>query len=69
MIIDKMYEQLKLREQQDLSRMDQVMDLITGKACFSRELAAHFGDSLPSNAHECGHCQSCEEEHVTWKAC
>lgn len=56
-VIDQLYEELQSREKQDLDRMDQVMDLITGSACFAKTLAAHFGDSLPENAEECGHCR------------
>lgn len=55
------YEDLVVREQQDLARMKTVIDLITGKACFSRTLAAHFGDSLPDGKQECGHCSWCEQ--------
>lgn len=56
-IVDELYEDMEGREQQELNRMDQVMGLITGEACFARSLAEHFGDSLPGNAQECGHCK------------
>ncbi|SMY25216.1 unnamed protein product [Zymoseptoria tritici ST99CH_1A5] len=59
-IVDELYEDMEGREQQELNRMDQVMGLITGEACFARSLAEHFGDSLPGNAQECGHCTYCE---------
>lgn len=59
-IADKLYRELELREQQELQRMAQVMNLITGVKCFSRVLASHFGDQLPDNAQECGHCSWCE---------
>lgn len=68
-IIDKMYEQLELREEQDLDRFDQVMNLITGKACFARGLAAYFGDSLPGDAQECGCCKSCEAQCFARNTC
>ncbi|GIZ48762.1 hypothetical protein CKM354_001181200 [Cercospora kikuchii] len=59
-LTDALYKDLVLREQQELARMQQVMDLITGKACFARVLASHFGDTLPDNAQECGSCTWCQ---------
>ncbi|KAI5364055.1 putative helicase, P-loop containing nucleoside triphosphate hydrolase [Septoria linicola] len=59
-LTDALYKDLELREQQDLGRMKQVMDLITGDTCFARVLTTHFGDTLPDNAQECGHCTWCE---------
>lgn len=59
-ILDDLYKDLEAREQQDLERMKQVTDLITGAACFARTLAKHFGDALPNDAKECGHCSWCE---------
>jgi hypothetical protein len=56
-IVDELYKDMEAREQQELQRMDQVMSLITGKGCFAKTLAQHFGDSLPNNAAECGHCE------------
>lgn len=63
-VIDSLYEEMQMREKQDLNRMDQVMGLITGKACFARTLAEHFGDTLPDNAQECGHCKFHDENPV-----
>ncbi|KAF7872403.1 hypothetical protein EAF04_003324 [Stromatinia cepivora] len=50
---------METREQQALERMDKILQLITGKACFSKKLAEHFGDELPDGKEECGHCQWC----------
>lgn len=50
---------LETREQQDLERTDKILQLVTGKACFSKQLAEHFGDELPDGKEECGHCQWC----------
>lgn len=61
-IIDALYDQLVLREQQELDRMKEVTDLITNKACLSRSLAEHFGDTLPDKTQECGHCIWCESK-------
>lgn len=59
-IIDKLYRELELREQQDLQRMKQVTDLITGDECFSKALAQYFGDTLPGGAQTCGRCTWCD---------
>lgn len=58
-LADKVHVELENREKQDLIRMDQVTDLVIGKECFARSLAEHFGDSLPDDAQECGHCTWC----------
>ncbi|QSZ33768.1 hypothetical protein DSL72_005339 [Monilinia vaccinii-corymbosi] len=50
---------LKNRENRALERTEKVLKLITGRACFSKTLAAHFGDELPDGKDECGHCQWC----------
>ena len=48
---------------QDLARMDQVTNLITGEQCFALSLAKHFGDGLPEDKQACGHCTWCETGH------
>ena len=59
-IVDALYRELEIREQQELQRMDQVIGLITGTTCFARVLSNHFGDILPDQAQKCGHCTWCE---------
>lgn len=66
-VIDALYEDLEVRELQALQRMQEVMDLVTGEACFARELARHFGDTLPDGADECGHCTWCETHKAVEK--
>ena len=61
-IIDALYKELEVREQQELQRMEQVIGLITGKKCFALELSQHFGDSLPDQKHECGSCTWCKSK-------
>lgn len=63
-IVDELYEDLILREQQDLDRMEQVKGLVTGEACFARTLAGHFGDTLTNGEQECGHCTWCETKQA-----
>ncbi|CAK4034757.1 ATP-dependent DNA helicase [Lecanosticta acicola] len=59
-ILNALYKDLEVREMQAMERMKEVMDLITDEACLSRSLAQHFGDRLPDDASECGHCTWCE---------
>jgi hypothetical protein len=54
----EIYSKLQGREQDNLKRTDQILDLITGKVCFSKTLARHFGDDLDGKE-ECGHCTWC----------
>ena len=63
-LADSVYKELEIREQQDLARMDQVTDLITGKQCFALSLARHFGDELPADKQACGHCTWCETQQA-----
>ena len=67
-IIDALYQELQHREQQDLQRMQRVMDLATGSNCFSRTLALHFGDTLPDNTQDCGRCSWCETKQAIERA-
>lgn len=60
-IVNALYKDLEIREQQDLERMKRVTNLVTGSACFARTLAQHFGDTLPNDSEECGHCTWCEK--------
>jgi len=54
----EIYSKLQDLEQDNLKRMDQILDLVTRKACFSKTLAGHFGDEL-DEGEECGHCTWC----------
>lgn len=59
-LVDALYKELQARETQELNRMREVIDLLTGSGCFARALAQHFGDDLPNQKAECGHCTWCE---------
>ncbi|TVY22595.1 ATP-dependent DNA helicase [Lachnellula hyalina] len=59
MITKSIHEIMVKREQEALVRTDQMLQLITGEACFTRVLAQHFGDDLPDDKEECGHCTWC----------
>lgn len=58
-LADDIFTQFEAREQRDLNRTDQMLAQITGSRCFAKSLAQHFGDTLPDNADECGHCTWC----------
>ncbi len=57
--VDAMFTLIESREQDALQRTDQMLQLITSEACFSKSLAHHFGDNLPNGKQECGHCTWC----------
>ncbi|EEY21564.1 ATP-dependent DNA helicase recQ [Verticillium alfalfae VaMs.102] len=63
-LVEKVYADLELREQQALDRTQQLIKLVTAKKCFALSLAQHFGMELPGQATQCGHCTFC----VTKKA-
>ena len=54
-LIDTAYRQMETREEDDLRRCKQVIELITSPKCFALALATHFGDE----ASVCGKCQFC----------
>ncbi|PQE33110.1 hypothetical protein CJF32_00007676 [Rutstroemia sp. NJR-2017a WRK4] len=56
---DALHKTMTDRETAALHRTEQMLQLIIGKACFSKTLAQHFGDDLPDGRKECGHCQWC----------
>lgn len=58
-LVGSIYAVMETREKVALKRTDEMLDLITGRACFSRSLAMHFGDDLPDGKQECGHCTWC----------
>ncbi|OCK78221.1 ATP-dependent DNA helicase [Lepidopterella palustris CBS 459.81] len=59
-IVDRLYLEMVEREQQALQRTKEVVGLVTSKKCFSRSLAAYFGDGSEGMPDECGHCTWCE---------
>lgn len=52
----QLYDQMAKREQRELQRLDQVMQLVELDACQTAHLCAHFGKPLPQ---PCGHCSWC----------
>ncbi|KAG9245187.1 ATP-dependent DNA helicase-like protein recQ [Calycina marina] len=58
-LVSSIYSVMVIREQSSMDRTDDMLNLISGKACFSRALAQHFGDELPDKKEICGHCTWC----------
>lgn len=50
---------MEKREEEALQRTNEMLELITSEACFSKSLAQHFGDDLPGSKLECGRCTWC----------
>lgn len=55
-LADEMAERFKKRESNDLSRLDQVLNLSASKKCLTKTLLAHFGEKMLT---DCGHCDRC----------
>ncbi|KUJ17853.1 ATP-dependent DNA helicase-like protein recQ [Mollisia scopiformis] len=58
-LVDVLYATFQKREEEALARTDEMLQLITAKACFSKSLAQHFGDDLLDGKTECGQCTWC----------
>ncbi|THX88209.1 ATP-dependent DNA helicase [Aureobasidium pullulans] len=58
-LADQLYADMARREQDSLGRIDQVLHLVTGQACFALGLAQYFGMELPDSRKSCGHCTFC----------
>jgi len=52
----ELYQRVLAREQAEIHRLQQVLDLITLDDCQTNALAAHFGEQ---RAQACGHCSGC----------
>lgn len=46
------------REERELARINQLLELLTGDGCIASRLGAHFGEPLPQ---PCGHCSACRD--------
>jgi len=55
-LVADLYQRVLAREQAEIHRLQQVLDLITLDGCQSNALAAHFGEQ---RAQACGHCSWC----------
>ncbi len=53
---EKLASRFQQREQNDLQRLQLVVDLVNHKGCKTRMLLNYFGEDLDA---DCGHCQGC----------
>ncbi|KAK1965335.1 RecQ family ATP-dependent DNA helicase [Colletotrichum sublineola] len=59
-IINDIDKEIVKKEKQDLQRVQDLVDLLTGTACLTRGLAGYFADTTHALTTECGHCTWCE---------
>ncbi len=59
LLVDELYQRILKREQAEIHRLQQVMDLVTLDDCQSNALASHFGEQRKV---ACGHCSGCRQE-------
>jgi ATP-dependent DNA helicase RecQ len=57
-LVEELTRRFAKREDADMARLKQVLDLVTASSCQSTTLARHFGEQLPA---PCGHCTFCRE--------
>ncbi len=55
-LADELYRRLVEREQREIGRLEQVLELAARDGCHTAMLAEHFGEQL---AKPCGHCSWC----------
>jgi len=56
-LVDTLAERFQRREQQEIARVQQVLDLVEHGGCQTQALVGYFGEQLES---PCGHCAFCE---------
>ncbi|KAF4809284.1 ATP-dependent DNA helicase RecQ [Colletotrichum siamense] len=59
-MIDNIDQEITKKEKQDLQRVQDLVNLLTGTKCITRALAAYFADTTHASVEECGHCTWCE---------
>ncbi|KAH0440675.1 RecQ family ATP-dependent DNA helicase [Colletotrichum camelliae] len=59
-MIDNIDQEITKKEKQDLQRVQDLVNLLTGTKCITRALAAYFADTTYASVEECGHCTWCE---------
>ena len=55
-LVDELYKRIIKREEAEINRLQQVVELITMDGCQSNALASHFGEQREA---PCGHCSWC----------
>jgi ATP-dependent DNA helicase RecQ len=57
---DALYSRTQAREEREVARLQEVVDLAQHHGCLVAKLSAHFGEILPA---PCGHCSWCATGH------
>jgi len=55
---EELYSLFKEKEATEIKRIHNMISFFENSSCYSRELAAYFGEQL--NMEKCGHCSACE---------
>lgn len=61
-LVGQLHAQVVQREERELARLNQMMELIERDGCQVAELCRYFGQQLETN---CGHCSWCEGQSAT----
>ncbi len=56
LVADRLFDQLLLREQGELSRLNSMMELGKASSCLARTLSSHFGEEIGEDCGRCTHC-------------
>lgn len=56
-LVDTLVQRFERREQQEVARIQQVLQLVTHTGCQTAALVGYFGETLSG---PCGHCTSCD---------
>ncbi len=54
-LVETLVEKFELREEQDIARIHNVIELVESPGCLTQTLLAYFGEERPP----CGHCDRC----------
>ncbi len=64
LLATKLYEKFKHKEQAQIQRIKEMLQLFQSSKCLSKQLTHYFGDTqLTAN---CGHCSVCQGNYQTW---
>ncbi|OLN88996.1 ATP-dependent DNA helicase RecQ [Colletotrichum chlorophyti] len=59
-MVNRIDTEIEKKEKQDLQRVQDLVNLLTGTTCLTRGLASYFADTSHASEKECGHCTWCE---------
>ncbi|KAF8251011.1 ATP-dependent DNA helicase [Wilcoxina mikolae CBS 423.85] len=65
-LAQKAHEQMETREAENIERLKQVVDMLTGYKCFAEALAGYFGDNLEEACGSCGFCKTNRPVKFEW---